>query len=73
MEALAKYWNRSWTAKSEVEVVKEFKKAGVEAVLVAFDIETVTGTPPCSNEYVAKMRDANRGVILQAWGAVDPL
>jgi len=72
VEALAKYWNRSWTAKSEPEVIEEFKKAEVEAVLVAFDIETVTGTPPCSNEYVAAMRDRNRGVILQAWGAVDP-
>jgi len=73
VEALSKYWNRPWTAKSEPEVIEDFKKAAVEAVLVAFDIETVTGTPPCSNEYVAKMRDANRGVILQAWAAVDPL
>ena len=73
VEALAKYWNRSWTAKTEEEVVQEFRNAGVEAVLVAFDIETVSGTPPCSNEYVAKMRDANPGVILQAWAAVDPL
>jgi uncharacterized protein len=73
VEALAKYWNRSWTAKAEEAVIEEFKQAGVEAVLVAFDIETVTGAPPCSNEYVAKMRDDNRGVILQAWAAVDPL
>lgn len=72
VEALAKYWSRAWTAKSEPEVIEEFKKAKVEAVLVAFDIETVTGTPPCSNEYVVQMRDRNRGVILQAWGAVDP-
>ena len=73
VEALAKYWNRSWTGKSEAEVVREFRSAGVQAVLVAFYIETVTGTPPCSNDYVAKMRDDNPGVILQAWAAVDPL
>ena len=72
MEALAKYWNRSWTTKTEAEVVAEFKKVGVKTVLVAFDIETVTGTPPCSNDYVAKMRDDNPDVILQAWAAVDP-
>jgi uncharacterized protein len=72
VEALAKYWNRSWAAKTETEVMAEFKKAGVEAVLVAFDIETVTGTPPCSNDYVAKVRDDNPGVIRQAWAAVDP-
>ena len=73
VEALAKYWNRSWTAKTEEAVIEEFKQAGVEAVLVAFDIETVTGAPPCSNAYVAQMRDQNPGVILQAWAAVDPL
>ncbi|MBI2997541.1 MAG: amidohydrolase [Deltaproteobacteria bacterium] len=73
VEALAEYWNRAWTAKTEPEVMEDFKKAGVEAVLVAFDIETVTATPPCSNEYVARMRDDNPGVIRQAWAAVDPL
>jgi len=73
VEALAKYWNRAWRAKSEAEVIEEFKKFSVEAVLVAFDIESVTGSPPCTNDYVAQMRDRNRGVILQAWAAVDPL
>ncbi len=53
VEALGKYWKRSWTGKSETEVVEEFNKATVEAVLVAFDIESVTGSPPCSNDYVA--------------------
>ena len=73
VEALAKYWNRAWTAKSEAEVIEEFKKFAVEAVLVAFDIESVTGSPPCTNEYVAGMRDRNRSVVVQAWAAVDPL
>jgi len=31
VEALAKYWNRTWTWKQEDEVVKEFTDAGVEA------------------------------------------
>lgn len=73
VEALGRYWKRSWTAKTEAEVAQEFRSAGVEAVLVAFDIETAAGTPPCSNEYVAKMRDDHPGTILQAWAAVDPL
>jgi predicted TIM-barrel fold metal-dependent hydrolase len=73
VEALAKYWNRAWTAKSELEVIEEFKKFAVEAVLVAFDIESVTGSPPCSNDYVAGMRDRNPSAVLQAWAAVDPL
>ena len=73
VEALAKYWNRAWTAKTEEAVIEEFKQAGVEAVLVAFDIESVTGSPPCANDYVARMRNDHPGVIRQAWGAVDPL
>ena len=73
VEALAKYWNRAWTWKQEDEVIAEFKAAGVQPVLVAFDIESITGSPPCSNAYVADMRDRHKGLILQAWGAVDPL
>jgi predicted TIM-barrel fold metal-dependent hydrolase len=73
VEALAKYWKRDWTWKQEDEVIAEFKAAGVSPVLVAFDIESITGSPPCSNAYVAAMRDRHKGLILQAWGAVDPL
>jgi predicted TIM-barrel fold metal-dependent hydrolase len=72
-EALGKYWNREWVGKPEAEVVAEFRAAGVEPVLVAFDIESVTGSPPCTNDYVAAMRDRHAGVILQGWAAVDPL
>jgi len=53
-------------------VVKDFADAGVEAVLVAFDIETAVATPPCTNEYVAAMRDKYRDRIIQAWASVDP-
>jgi hypothetical protein len=73
VEALGKYWNRPWTPKTEEEVVDDFATAGVEAVLVAFDIETAAGTPPCTNEYVATVRDKYPDRIIQAWAAVDPL
>lgn len=72
-EALGSYWKRDWVAKGEEEVVAEFRAAGVEAVLVAFDIESVTGAPPCSNAYVAGMRDRHPETVVQAWAAVDPL
>jgi uncharacterized protein len=71
-EALGKYWGREWAAQSEGEVVSGFKEAGVEAVLVAFDIESVVGAPPCSNDYVAGFRDRQPETVVQAWGAVDP-
>jgi uncharacterized protein len=73
VEALATYWKRAWVAKTEDEVIAEFGSAGVEAVLVAFDIESITGAPPLSNDYVAGMRDRHPNTILQAWAAVDPL
>ena len=72
VDALAKYWNRSWNAKSEDEVIKDFSEAGVEAVLVALNLETTIGTPPCSNEYVAAMQKRHPKRTIQAWAAVDP-
>ncbi len=72
VEALAKYWKRNWTWKQEDEVVEEFTAAGVEAVLVALDLETTIGTPPCSNEYVKAMQSRHPERIIQAWAAVDP-
>ncbi len=71
-DALGAYWNHEWVDKEEAEVAGEFRAAGVEAVLVAFDIEFVIGAPPCTSEYVAQMRDRNPDTVLQAWGAVDP-
>ncbi len=53
-------------------MVKEFADAGVEAVLVALDLETTTGTPPCTNEYVKGMQSRHPERIIQCWGAVDP-
>ena len=72
-EALGAYWGKEWVAKSEEQVVADVTAAGVQAVLVAFDIESLTGAPPCGNAYVAGMRDRHPGTFIQAWGAVDPL
>ena len=72
VEALAKYWNREWSWKEEEEVVQEFTDAGVEAVLVALDLETIIDTPPCSNEYVKSMQSRHPERIIHCWGAVDP-
>ena len=71
--ALEKYWSKPWVPRREDEVVAEISGAGVEAVLVGFDTESTTGAPPCSNAYVADLRDRHPGVFIQAWGVVDPL
>jgi predicted TIM-barrel fold metal-dependent hydrolase len=72
VEALARYWKRDWTWKAEEEVVAEFAAAGVEAVLVALDLETTTAAPPCTNDYVKGMQSRHPDRIIQAWAAVDP-
>ena len=71
-DALAKYWNHGWTAKPELQVVQEFAEAGVEALLVALDLETTVATPPCSNEYVHGMWKRHPQRIIQAWASVEP-
>jgi predicted TIM-barrel fold metal-dependent hydrolase len=72
VDALAAYWKRPWTPKTEEEVVKDFTDAGVEAVLVALDLETTVGTPPCSNDFVSAMQRRHPQHIIQSWAAVDP-
>jgi predicted TIM-barrel fold metal-dependent hydrolase len=72
VDALAAYWKRPWTPKTEQEVVKDFTDAGVEAVLVALDLETTVGTPPCSNDFVSAMQRRHPQRIIQSWAAVDP-
>ena len=73
VKALAEYWNRHWTAKEEDDVIADFAAAGVEAVLVALDLETTIATPPCSNDYVHGMWKRHPERVIQAWAAVDPL
>src|SRR5579871_4063177 len=70
--ALAQYWNRGWVAKNEQEVVQEFTDAGVQAVLVALDLETTVATPPCTNDYVYAMWQRHPQRIIQCWGTLDP-
>jgi predicted TIM-barrel fold metal-dependent hydrolase len=71
VEALATYWKRDWSAKTEDAVAAEFAENGVEACLVALDLSTTINTPPCSNDYTAGMRDRHSSII-GAWGAVEP-
>ena len=71
-EALARYWNKPWVGRPEAEVVADIRAAGLQAVLVAFDIEAITGAPACGNKSVAAMRDRYPDIFIAAWGAVDP-
>lgn len=71
-EALATYWKRDWVPKSEDDVIAEFAGAGVEACLVALDLETTIATVPCDDDYVHAMWKRHPDRILQCWGALEP-
>jgi predicted TIM-barrel fold metal-dependent hydrolase len=71
VDALQVYWKREWKAKDEAAVAEEFRTNGIEACLVALDLSTTVATPPCSNDYVAGMRDRH-DCIIAAGGAVEP-
>src|SRR5260221_10849048 len=72
VEALATYWKREWAAKSEDDVLKDFTDAGVEACLVALDLETTIKTKPVDNDYVHAMWKRHPKRIIQCWGALEP-
>jgi hypothetical protein len=72
VEALARYWNRAWVAKSETEVIEDLAGAGAEVCLVALDLETTVATPPCTNEYVHGLWKRHPERIIQCWGTLDP-
>lgn len=72
VEALATYWKRDWIGKPEEDVLKDFTDAGVEACLVALDLETTIATAPVTNEYVHAMWKRHPKRIIQCWGAVEP-
>jgi predicted TIM-barrel fold metal-dependent hydrolase len=71
VDALQVYWKREWKAKEETAVAADFRAHGIEACLVALDLSTTINTQPCSNDYVAGMRDRH-DCIIAAWGAVEP-
>jgi hypothetical protein len=71
--ALAEYGKRPWEAKDEDAVMADLRMHGIEALVVASDMESVTGAPPCTNQDVASLRDRHPQTFIDAWGAVDPL
>jgi predicted TIM-barrel fold metal-dependent hydrolase len=71
MDHLRQYWKQDWPAKTEEEMIADFKRNGVNPIIVALDLEHEVNTVPTDNEYVAGLRD-KYDVIAQCWGTVDP-
>ena len=71
MDHLRQYWKQDWPAKTEEEMIGDFKRNGIEPIIVALDLEHEVNTIPTDTEYVAMLRD-KYDVIAQCWGTVDP-
>ena len=71
--ALAQYWKRDWVGKPEDAVLQEFTDAGVEACLVALDLETTIGDEArAATTTCTRCGSAIPKRIIQCWGALEP-
>ena len=71
-EALEAYYKVPFHVRTEEEMAGEFLRAGVGAMILAWDAETTTGLPATTNDYVASVRDRFPGAVIGAWASVDP-
>lgn len=53
-------------------MVQDLLRNGVKCTPVAWDAETATGEPPCSNDFVATIVKEHPEAFLAGWGSVDP-
>jgi predicted TIM-barrel fold metal-dependent hydrolase len=71
-DALKVYYRVKEVIRTEEEMAKEFVDLGIKALIVGWDSETVTGLPPVSNDYVAKVAKDYPEAFLGAWAMIDP-
>jgi len=72
LEALESYYKSPFHVRTDEEMAEEFLRAGVGAMILAWDAETTTGLPSTTNDYVASIRDRFPGAVIGAWASVDP-
>ncbi len=71
-EALEGYYKTPFRVRTDEEMVEDFRRADVGAMLIAWDAETTTHLPPTTNDYVASLRTRFPDAIPGAWACVDP-
>ncbi|HEU5361055.1 MAG TPA: hypothetical protein VFU42_07865, partial [Candidatus Deferrimicrobiaceae bacterium] len=72
LEALESYYRTPFRIRTDEEMAGEFLRAGVGAMILAWDAETTTRLPATANDYVASIRDRFPGAVIGAWASVDP-
>src|SRR4030065_261008 len=71
-EARESYSKSPFHVRPDEEMAEEFLRAGVGAMILAWDAETTTGLPSTTNDYVASIRDRFPGAVIGAWASADP-
>lgn len=70
---MLKYYRRTTPTRSDEEMAADYRAMDIVGIPVAFDAETATGEPPCTNDYVASLTKNFPDVFIAAFASVDPL
>lgn len=70
---MLKYYRRTTPTRSELEMADDYRNLDLLGIPVAFDAETNTGEPPCTNDYVASLVRMFPDTFIAAFASVDPL
>lgn len=72
-DEMIKYYRRTTPTRSEEEMAEDYRSLDILGIPVAFDAETHTGEPPCTNDYVAGLIKRYPDVFIGGFASVDPL
>src|SRR3989337_268020 len=70
LEALESYHKSPFHVRTDEEMAEEFLRAGVGAMILAWDAEATNGPPSTPNAYVASIRDRFPAGVIRACGSV---
>ena len=71
MEELRKHWRDPVEPRPIEEMVEEYRKLNLKAIISAWDAETTTGLPPTTNDEVAEIVKRYPDMFV-GWAHVDP-
>lgn len=70
--AIQKLYGYKEVPRTAEAMAAEFTELDVKAIIIPWDSETITGRPPVSNDYVAKIVKDFPDAFIGAWAMVDP-
>ena len=71
-EALKTYYRVKDDIKTEEEMVNDFKRLDIQAIIIAWDAESNLATPKIDNDFVADFAKRYPDTFIASWAMVDP-